>query len=243
MKKILNILLILLFITGCNKSTDDIEKIDRVIYNLNITDMYNEEIIAIFSANAYQIADKSLETDIPPLEYILLYDDQYPIVSNFNKKYQKEIIKNDANIKVYLSYSFTEDDYINATYLHNCFENYEIISTDSDFEINLSDGFYCLHDKEFIINVTSNYSVISSNGIQKGNKYTWTINEDNYNKINIHHKIRRNIGNMQDEYITKINTSNEDNNIRYYVILIISIIAIVGIITMNIIFTSKRGQK
>ena len=170
MKRIIIILLLVVCLTSCSKKESN-----KIIYELNIDKYYQETITAYLPENAYEIAKKD-EEDVPPLEYIFLYEDQYPIFSNIKTKYNKDIIK-DEDIIVELKYNYIEEDFFNSTYLQNCFENYNITSTTDEVNIDLSGKFYCYHDKEIDINIKTKYPVEYTNDSKKKNQYKWTIDE------------------------------------------------------------------
>ena len=150
-------------------------KVDNVYYDLNIGETYDETITAVFSKDAYEIADND-ESDIPSLEYIFLYEKQYPILSNMNIEYDKSIKKDDDKVIVTLKYSYSKKDFANSTFLNNCFENFEV----NDNEYKLSGKFYCLHDKRYNISVKDKYSV-----------FTTTIDKD---EVGIIYKVDKKTG-------------------------------------------------
>ena len=230
MKKILLFILIFLFVCGCSKNEE--KEIDTVYYNLDISNVYKENIDAIFGIDAYKLADDT-SSDIPPLEYIFLYEDINPIFNNHKVLYDKDIIENDDNIEVKLNYTFIEDDFITSNYVQTCFEKYDIKSSDNYIDINLSGSFYCLHDKIFIISVKSPYTVLESNGTKDDEGYFWIIDKSNVDNVSIKYKIKRNVGNMIRDY----NDIKEESNTKYISIIIF------GILVLFIILIRVRSKK
>ena len=228
MKRIIILLILILSLTACSKKEEN-----KIVYNLNIDKYYGEKIIAYLPEDAYEIAKKD-DSDIPPLEYILLYEDQYPIHSNIKTKYNKDIIK-DEGIIVELSYNYTEEDFFNSTYIQNCFENYNIESTSDEVNIELSGMFYCYHDKEIEINIITKYPVESFNGSKKKNTYTWTIDESNKDNVSINIKYNR--------FLTSMITNYDDIKEKDNKTLIIIIDIVVIIVSIIVILLIKRRDK
>lgn len=205
MKKFIRmfLVLILLFITGCDKDDYAIGTID---YELNIGLNYQEKIVFVLPKNAYDLADKNKDEDYTSLEYSLLYGENEPIFSNHNERYNKKIDKDLDKVVVTLDYGYAEDDFIYSNYIMNCFEDYNIVSNDDSFEIDLSGEFYCLNDRLLNISVISSYDVIDSNGTNVDNRYVWQINQNNYTDVNIRHKISRDYDSMEETIDDKGNS-------------------------------------
>ena len=83
--------------------------------------------------------------------------------------------------------TYNEDEFSRATFLNNCFENPKIENNNDYLEISLKGSFYCLHDKKYVINVTTDYDV-TSNGKKDGNTYSWVVSK---NKVDIDFKINK----------------------------------------------------
>lgn len=227
-KKIFMIVLGVIFINNVFAKENVSYAPNTVNYYLNIGDKYEEKIVFAFSSDAYSIADDD-SSDIPPLEYILLYEKQYPLVSNLNVEYEKDIKKRDDMILVTLEYTYSLDEFKNATFLNNCFENYKIEETDDGVNYSLNGSFYCLHGKTFYINVTSDQSIVDSNGVKKSNEYHWIINN---NSVDIGFKLK-------DEVINIDNESNKQNDSSKQLIIIF----IVGIVLLLFILTKSVKVK
>lgn len=221
------LLVILLFLTGCEKNNYAVNTIN---YELNIDTNFQEKIIFTLPQNAYDLAKQNQDEDYTSLEYSLLYEDNESINSNHEKKYNKEIDKEKDKVTVSLDYNYTEDDFIYSNYIMNCFENYNLTSNEESFIIDLSGEFYCLNDKILNIKIKSSYDVLDSNGTNTEDGYTWQINENNYNNVNIKHEISRDYYDME-QTITEENNSNNTWEIIKSVLGIAVVIIILIILT------------
>lgn len=187
-------------LVGCTDKTNNIDNtnmaINTINYHLNITDYFQEKIEFKLSPDAYEIAKESEDYSYTNMEYSLLYEEQEPIFSIHDKKYQKEIKDSGEGVEVILSYNYKENEFINSNYIINCFENYKIYSKDDYLEINLSGEFYCLENKNLNIFIRSNHEVVETNGNLNDGEYQWIIDESNYQNVNIKYKINRSYSDM-----------------------------------------------
>ncbi len=200
MKKILLLLICILFITGCSFQESE-NKIDTINYDLNISNHYVENITFTFPSNAYEIAAASIDQEYDSLEYILLIDNfSRPIHNNVYSFYGKTIEQFKNAIEVNLNYDYLEKDFVNSNYMNTCFEKHSIKDENTYLEIELSGEFYCLQDKTMIINVSSTYPEQYSNGDYVDGKTTWTIDQDNVKDVNIYYKVIRDKNSMAKSY-------------------------------------------
>lgn len=214
-------LVILLFITGCEKNNYAINTIN---YELNIDTTFQEKIIFTLPKNAYDLATKNEDESYTNLEYSLLYEEKEPINSNHEEKYNKEIDKEKEKVTVSLDYNYKEDDFIYSNYIMNCFENYTLESNEDSFVINLSGEFYCLNEKVINIKINSNHDIIESNGTNTEDGYTWQINENNYTNVSIKHEISRDYYDMDQEVTNGSNSNNTWSIIKNGTVIVIAVI-------------------
>ena len=228
--KLLLLLISLFILTACssNDATYENNDIDTIHYNLNISDVYREQIITLLPSNAYELASSEEDNDIESLEKVLLYRDSYPLLANFDILYNKRITENESGFRVVLDHEFLEDDFINSTFLNTCFEKKNIVQEDDSLEINLSGRINCYIDKTIIIYVTTNHEVLESNGLVTDQTYYWVIDNSNKDNLDIHYKISRAQSLMKRNY-------NSNHRFLFNIIYIItlSIIIIVFIIIYN----------
>ena len=164
MKKILLIMLTMLFLTGCT-----------VNYNLEIDgDNLNEVITGNVSKKEYEVK----ETDNGEnLIYALfnndqnaLFDEESPYLRTLEDK-GKTI---DYNFSYLYNYNFDR-----STIINTCFEYHMVDETEDYYYIKLSGRFYCMYSDKININVTSNNAVLENNATKvDGNVYSWVIKND-----------------------------------------------------------------
>lgn len=182
-KKLIFMLIISIFIlTGCSSE-----------YNLEFSNGKIKENIVV----------NILDSDIPKQPSSQLYEaddrvtpfiknDQYPFFGNEDIVYKKNVEKSGTTTKVTLDYTYTHDEYLNSTVYKSCFDRTEFSTNKRDYELNFSGNFYCLYGDELVINIKSNNKVISSNADKvSDNVYTWVINKDNVNDVDIQIKISK----------------------------------------------------
>lgn len=204
-RKYICLLVCLIFLTGCDSFVDA----NVVDYELNIDKTISEKIIVGLSGNAYDIAniDVNSESTAISLEYSLLNENQNPVFGNHDDLYNKRIIKRNNGVTVLLDYEYIENDFLYNNYIMSCFEKYAINSKEDTLEILLSGKFYCFDNnglEKVNINVNTRYDVISSNGDKTEKGYSWQINRNNYENVNINYMISRDFKGMAD----KVNNSN-----------------------------------
>ena len=234
MKKIIYMFVFIVLVTGCSNNNIDISYVeDNVInYNLNISDVFKENIYFGMSKDYYNDLKKQIKSnkimDAFSLGYLLATDKLYPLYYNGDSYYQKTIVNNNNNVGVRLKYNYTEDDFLYHNYIMSCFENYEINSDDSSFSIDLSGKFKC-YDNNDINNiniiVNTSYDIIDTNGEKSNKGYKWNINRDNYQNIDIYLKLSRSYDNM-----IKDNIKHENNNIFFGILKIIFLIFVLFLI-------------
>ena len=147
MKKIIYMFVFIVLVTGCSNNNIDISYVeDNVInYNLNISDVFKENIYFGMSKDYYNDLKKQIKSnkimDAFSLAYLLATDKLYPLYYNGDSYYQKTIVNNNNNVGVRLKYNYTEDDFLYHNYIMSCFDNYEINSKDDYFELILMGKF------------------------------------------------------------------------------------------------------
>ena len=175
MKKILFIIPIILFISGCSST-----------YNLEIgNDSFKENINIKF--NKTEIPSESLYDEIEKDDQItpFLEEEHSAFFSKKDKYYDKKVIYYDDYIDVNLSYDYKATEFKDANSLNSCFENIIYYDTDS-YYIYVYGEFYWLYTDEISINIKTDNNVIRSNATSvEGNIYTWRINNENKEDVDI----------------------------------------------------------
>ena len=191
MKKILFLLLGIIFITGCT-TKEQTYNVNTIYYDLNITNYYQENIVFTLPSNAYEIATQNMEEEYDSMEYILLLDNfSRPIQNNLYTLYGKRVFQLDDAIEVDLKFDYLEKDFVHSNDMNTCFENHEIRDEEDYLEISLSGQFYCLQDKSITIHVTSDYAAEETNGESIDGSFEWVIDSMNQEDVNIYYKVYR----------------------------------------------------
>ncbi len=179
MKRKIVLFTFLLLLTGCTSE-----------YNITISnDKIKENIVVNIPDNYIPV-----QTDIENNDHIEIDDqvtpfieeDQYPFLNNNDIKYDKKVVKNGNITNVTLDYTYTLDDYKKSKAFTTCFDKKSFTKTNKGYQINLTGSFYCLYGDEVKINIKTNNEVLKNNADKvKGNVYTWIINKDNSQKVDI----------------------------------------------------------
>ena len=226
MKKIMICGLLILLITGCRNNISS----NTVSYNLDITDRYKEKIIIALPKNAYEIAKKysPFKGQYISLEYTLLNEKIYPINTNSTIYYDKKIDKKDNQVNVTLTNDYSEKDFLYESYIYKCFENYNLESAEDSFEISLFGKYYCNNQfDKLVINITNSNYILDSNGTKTKNGYTWTIDKNNFDNVNIHYMFSRDYDSMPTNVTQNNSGVSPFKRIFSFITLIIMIILIV----------------
>ena len=165
MKKIISLLLIIMFLCGCEAK-----------YNIKISeDKIDEEIL---------IYEKTSVLDEFDDEDKVLFEDELSYWELDLDYYNKE----NYNTKEYTGYKynsyFTHEEYEQLTGLNRCYEEFTY-QNEPTIKISTSNNFLCLNEydelESFTITIETDYKVISSNADkQEGNKQIWNINRKNH---------------------------------------------------------------
>lgn len=176
MKKIILLIVSLFLLTSCgiNYSVDFQEKYIKESLNLNITEKdyndYNNSQDEHMKDTLYEYFDN---------REILSYFDSY----SFN--HIKTINKTANGINVRYDYDYTYLDYYRSYYFNNCFDNYVVLNEDDYYYIKATGKFNCYYGKTNI-NIRTDKKVIYSTAQNvSNNNYSWTIDEDNKDNVNI----------------------------------------------------------
>ena len=177
MKKII-CLITIIFLTGCGAK-----------YQINITDDSVEETInvSMYVDPTKGNNDVAESVDLNSIEAInSLKNTNLTVLTNSNDIFYNKEITNDGNLyNISLSYKYSKEQYKNSRVINECFENHTILFEKDRTYIHLSGKFYCYDNEDIDIVVKSSNKVNKSNGSKSGGSYHWTINQDNYNNVDI----------------------------------------------------------
>lgn len=214
--KYLIIIFFLLTICGCTAD-----------YNLNITNNTIDEDFSttIYKSEIPQNSDiqQGVELDDPITPFI--DNDQYPFYKNNSIIYDKNIIEEDDYRLVNYKYTYSLKDYSKSNVLKTCFDKYKY-SYNDNIVFNATGTFYCLHSDELNINITTKNKVLSNNADKvSGNTYTWIINKNNSDNINMSIEIEK---------------SSLSKTINKYLLFVVG--GVILLIVLIIIFFIKAKQ-
>lgn len=224
-KKIL-IMLVVLFLTGCNVTYNIEIKDDKILEKTGV--FLNESDIIITNADINGNTDSQMS-----LNEIVDYYYNEGLNAFHNKVlndslYKKEKINKDGDVGLRFSYDYNYANYNDSFMVKYCTDN-NIFKNDKKYiSIDVEDGFDVFdwdvyqQLENLTIKIKTNYKVVENNADSvKGNNYEWIIDRDNYKEKNIHLKIKKN------------------RNIKFSFLPIIIIIGVgvIGVISFYIIKT------
>lgn len=182
MKKIIFLLLFILFACGCEAN-----------YNLEISNnSFKENVDIIINKN--EIPSQSTHEEIESDDQITPFlENKYSaFFSNDKSYYEKKVTYFDDYIDVKMNYDYKENEFGDSTSLNRCFENFIFDHTDNSYYIHAYGEFYCLYTDVLNINVKTDNKVIKSNSTNiDGNTYTWVVDESNINDIDIEFEVSK----------------------------------------------------
>ena len=222
MKKIIFIVVFTILLTGCSSQ-----------YNLKFEDgKISEEIVTTISnSDIPKLTPEDealgLELDDPITPFIEM--DQYPFADNEDIKYDKTVNKTVSSTIVTLKYDYTLDEYNKSQAKKLCFQSSSFSDGKTGAFFSASGKFYCLYGDEVQINFTTDRKVTEHNADKvNGNTYTWIINRDNQDNVNIDIKMPK------EEIITQETKTN-------FTLLIIGLIILVSGLFLYMKF--KQGKE
>lgn len=203
------ILIILLCLTGC---TCDYEiRIDG--------DDIHESMKSNIYPDDYEAVYPDIESD--DLVRYLVESDIYPLINSNSEIYEKNVNNVDNYQELDMYYKYNKNDFKDYGYvLNNCFEKKVVSFDNKKIYVHLTGNFYCLYNDEVNITVKADKHFNKANGLKVDDGYKWTINENNYQNIDIEMEL------------------SSLSNTRYTVYIVAAIIlsVIFGIVILYIIF-------
>ena len=169
MKKILYLIFILVFITGCNAEYNIEIKDNSVNEKLNISNVSSSKFDNIYIPVNYEDNDYTVyESKLDGIEY-------YNINNNNN---------------VTIDYKFKYNNFQKSTLFNTCYENAVFTIDSYELLVSTSNEFLCYNDYEELdkvkVIIKSNYKYLDSNADEiDGDKYIGYINKENKNNKQI----------------------------------------------------------
>lgn len=178
MKKIVGLLLILVFVTGC--SNDYTLKINpnSIEEEINFSIANGDIDKAILINELFRVTNIPYDDDIAMAGYVIDGLRTYDLSPGYNIEgfYNRNI---DGD-KITLSYIYDEDNYGNSNVFDSCFGEAYFDSNEDYYVINGYDQFKCLIKDKVKVVIKTDYRVIDSNADKvSGDKYIWYFNGDN----------------------------------------------------------------
>lgn len=221
MKKIIFVLFITIFITGCT-----------VEYNLNIDENQISENININIEDISALPEDSYEQLTYPQNKVYFKENQY---------YAVDYTEEDNNLYSSFNYVHEIDKFNGATVLDLCYPNRTIENTQNEIRISTTGSFACAFtefgaDISYAqINITTKLKVTESNADEvNNNTYTWNIDKTNYTNKPINIVIEKN---------NKTTDSKVNNASTELFIILGSITALLIVIGLYMKFKTTKNNK
>ena len=157
--KILLLVLLSFMLTGCS-----------VDYTLELNDKVKETIKVNAPGDINEV-EQELEVLTPVLDV-------------FEEGHNYRKLKN-GNTLTY-SYTYDVDNFSEAAVADACFDDFNFDEDEDSYVLTAKGVFGCLYDNtEVKLNVVTDKYVSEHNGTKNGNTYTWTINKNNRDNMDI----------------------------------------------------------
>lgn len=209
MKRIILIVLPILFLSGCT-----------INYNLEFKNNKFIEIIDGAVSNDELSLEEGEKTDVN-INYYNLYIEENPLIDNNEEVYDKQITDVANGKKFVFNYEY-DDNYNKSKAINYCFED-KIFEEDEDFYyIKLGGKFGCLYSDEININLKSDKAILDANADSiKNNTYTWIINQENKDNVDITLSISKNV------YVNKENNKFEVSTFQIIAFVILIVLSLI----------------
>ena len=181
-KKSIVLFIIFTILTGCSSEYNIEFSNNKIKENIKV-DILDSDMPKKYDETIYSSSDI-----ITPF----INNDQYPFFGNEEIIYNKNVSKNGNATHIELNYDYSHDEFLNSTVDRSCFENSEFVTNKKNYDLNFYGSFYCLYGEELVINIKTNNEVISNNADKvNGNVYTWIIDKENVDNVDIEMKISK----------------------------------------------------
>lgn len=181
-KKSILLFIIFTILTGCSSEYNIEFSNNKIKENIKV-DILDSDMPKKYDETIYSSSDI-----ITPF----INNDQYPFFGNEEIIYNKNVSKNGNATHIELNYDYSHDEFLNSTVYRSCFENSEFVTNKKNYDLNFYGSFYCLYGEELVINIKTDNEVISNNADKvNGNVYTWIIDKENVDNVDIEMKISK----------------------------------------------------
>lgn len=227
MKKIILIFLSIILLSGCD-----------INYNINITNnKISTDLDLSVSETDYRNYNDNQEEKLSATLYeyfdereILAFDDM-----NYKDFYNKKVSKNGRSLDVNYTYKYTYLDFYKSSLLNTCFEDFIVLNEDNYFYVKAFGKFNCYYD-DTKINIKTDRKVINSNhDSYKNGVYTWNIDRDKSNNVNIIFQVDK-----ENHFVEDDISSKKENGID--LLTIVGIILGIGALVILGIIMKKQNK-
>lgn len=227
MKKIILIFLSIILLSGCD-----------INYNINITNnKISTDLDLSVSETDYKNYNDNQEEKLSATLYeyfdereILAFDDM-----NYKDFYNKKVSKNGRSLDVNYTYKYTYLDFYKSSLLNTCFEDFIVLNEDNYFYVKAFGKFNCYYD-DTKINIKTDRKVINSNhDSYKDGVYTWNIDRDKSNNVNIIFQVDK-----ENHFVEDDISSKKENGID--LLTIVGIILGIGALVILGIIMKKQNK-
>ena len=223
MKKLICVLILVLFLTGCDVSYR-LEFIDDDLtetINLTIPTSEENKINQLKNSQIYAI-NNSISQQLYNVDY-------NQGLFNFNAQY---------------IYTYSKESFRHALYANECFEAFSFAQQDNNYILSTSEGFKCMSLYYYFadnvnIEINTNHVVIENNADQVvDNTYIWNINNENADSKKIYIKF----GEVNERnFFEKILDFIKENKTM---VIIVGIVVLGGTVTViYIVIVSKKNNE
>lgn len=218
MKKIIFIIGIMFFLSGCS-----------VKYEIDLTDKGVNESLNIMetdSSNQYFETLKNYNDDVP-----VIYTDQDPdMYGNYEgvEFYDINNLSSDTKADFTLSHNFANTDFNKSNIINTCYDRVTFVNSANSLNINTSSKFLCfqkyitLQEVEIAIKTDKEITFHNADKVEN-NTYIWLLNKDNASNKSIQLTSNPNRTVKDPEEDNKLNLTITFIAIGAFVILIIGL--------------------
>ena len=187
MKKLILIICLMFFVTGCDVSYE---------LKINADETFDEKTILSFLNQEMTMDDLSvyIKTNQP------ISNSRYEA-----KYYDSRIYTNGIYNDLIYDYVHNINSFRKSTFVDTCYPNMKITESDDEIKIESGKGFRCLNPDNGLITdhvdiaIVSELEVLENNADEvNGNTYLWTVNENNVQDKEVNLVLKRNTKNFTD---------------------------------------------
>ncbi len=138
-----------------------------------------------------------------------------------------------SKAKIDLKYDYSSMDMDQAYIPSSCFESYTFLNEEDYYYLHVMGRFACMYGDKVNVTVKTNQLVMETNGKINGDRYTWVIDEENSDDVDMYIKISK-------TETSKSNSSNPWTTLRIIGIVVLSILCV---ITLAVVFIVKKNSE